>query len=125
MSKFIKYTNITFKANTGVFVGTLAEFANKFNLSYKDVKSFDGCDGTVIKVTKETKQGSELRRVIWLKHFKKGNTYDLGVFIHELSHLVFIIAEDKGITVKLDTNNETYCYLIEELFKHFYTKLVV
>ena len=123
MSKFFKYNNITFKANTGLFVGTLEEFSKKFNLSKEDIEFFTGADGTVIKVIKETKKYTDNRRVIWLRRFKNNNAYDLGVFVHELAHLVFMIADSKGVEVKPESNNETFCYLIDELFEYYYKQL--
>jgi len=102
----------------------LVEKTDRLYRNFKDYVTIDELDGTVIRFTRKTKKSEELIRIVWLKKIRKNNIYDLGVFIHELNHLIFIIAEDKGITIRLDENNETFCYLSEEIFNHFYPKLI-
>ncbi|MGK6418613.1 hypothetical protein ACFGD2_021320 [Citrobacter freundii] len=52
------------------------------------------------------------------------NLYLLGVFngdmatlAHECAHIAFYVCRDTGVAIREDGANETYCYLVGELFK--------
>ncbi len=54
------------------------------------------------------------------------NLYLIGVFdnnlatlVHECAHATFYCCSDVGVTVKTDEPNETYCYLLDRMFRYF------
>lgn len=54
------------------------------------------------------------------------NLYLIGVFnddistlVHECAHIAFYTCRDVGVTVEVDSANETYCYLLDRMVTHF------
>lgn len=44
-------------------------------------------------------------------------TGELHVLAHECAHAAFRICETSGVEISREGNNETYCYLLDKLFK--------
>lgn len=54
------------------------------------------------------------------------NIYLIGVFdnslatlVHECAHATFYCCSDVGVTTNPADSNETYCYLLDRMFRHF------
>ena len=59
--------------------------------------------------------------IIWLKQFKR-TTNDYGIAVHEITHLVDRVFQNRNILITAD-NTETRAYYIEFWFKKFLDKI--
>ena len=57
-----------------------------------------------------------VRRLIWVKDYKKGNLNHLGALTHEIMHYVHRTLKDKGMTL-CSESEEAYTYLMEYTLK--------
>lgn len=91
----------------------------KINCDLKWLKENGFAEGTVLHF-----YDYKPCRVVWLLRMRKGNKEDLAIFIHELTHLVIRICEDKGIAIKSNlsdgrVNDEPIAYMMDYFTREF------